>query len=161
MKKGVYFMAAAIVMIFCDSGVGDAATYTPDEMLVVSGFTVEITGTGCGSNSDSAWGTARGGSRNTATARIRNSSSIGKSPVLGGTQLSASPITRLRSGKRSPSPHVRWKRMRSKALIRGKRMFLVNSIGKKYRAPTGTYKLYNGNLVTVRNGQILPKTGCP
>lgn len=36
--------------------------YTPDEMLVVLGFTVEIAGAGAGTDPDSAWETATGGS---------------------------------------------------------------------------------------------------
>jgi hypothetical protein len=38
--------------------------YTPDEMLVVMGFTVEIAGGGTGKDSDSTWETASGGSLN-------------------------------------------------------------------------------------------------
>ncbi|MBM3945306.1 MAG: hypothetical protein FJ317_07465, partial [SAR202 cluster bacterium] len=41
-----------------------AGAYTPDEMLVVLGFSVEITGAGSGSDVDSAWETASGGSLN-------------------------------------------------------------------------------------------------
>lgn len=37
------------------------AAYTPDEMHVVLGFTVEITGAGSGSDADSAWETVSGG----------------------------------------------------------------------------------------------------
>jgi len=160
-KKRIYLMAILFMMIFCSSGRVDAVNFMPEEMLVVSEFTVDISGVGCGSNSGSAWGTVRGGSRNTATARIRNSSHIGKSPAIGRTPLPTLPVSRLRSSTQSPLPQTRWKRMRSKALIQGRRMFLVNSLGKKQRAPTGTYKLNNGKFIAVRNGQVLPKSGCP
>jgi hypothetical protein len=40
------------------------STYTPDEMLVVLGFTVEIQNAGSGTDSDSAWETCSGGSLN-------------------------------------------------------------------------------------------------
>lgn len=40
------------------------STYTPDEMLVVLGFTVEIAGAGAGDTPDSAWETCSGGSLN-------------------------------------------------------------------------------------------------
>jgi len=159
--RSCWFGSLFFVTVFCFSGTAYAAVYTPDDMLVVTGFTVEITGAGTGCDSNSAWETVRGGSLNIATARSRYSNHAVKSPALGRTALPALPIPRLRSGTRSPSPHTRWKRMRSKALIQGKRMFLVNPIGKKHMAPTGTYKLNNGKFVTVRNGRILPKTGCP
>jgi hypothetical protein len=37
------------------------SSYHPDEMLVVLGFTVEITGAGGGTDTDSAWETCTGG----------------------------------------------------------------------------------------------------
>lgn len=40
------------------------STYTPDEMLVVLGFTVTIDNAGSGSDPDSAWETCSGGSLN-------------------------------------------------------------------------------------------------
>ncbi len=43
---------------------GLAGAYTPDEMLVVLGFRVEITGAGSGGDVDSAWETMAGGSLN-------------------------------------------------------------------------------------------------
>lgn len=43
-------------------------TYTPDEMLVVLGFTVVIGGEGSGSDPDSAWETCSGGSLNIEVA---------------------------------------------------------------------------------------------
>lgn len=39
-------------------------SYRPDEMLVVKGFTVEITGAGGGTDVDSAWETCTGGALN-------------------------------------------------------------------------------------------------
>jgi hypothetical protein len=39
-------------------------TYTPDEMLVVLGFTITIDNAGTGSDPDSAWETCSGGSLN-------------------------------------------------------------------------------------------------
>jgi hypothetical protein len=42
--------------------------YTPDEMLVVLGFTVTIDNAGTGSDPDSAWETASGGSMNIEVA---------------------------------------------------------------------------------------------
>ncbi len=148
MKKDVYFMAAAIVMIFCASGVAAASWFTSDQILAVLGFTVEICGAGSGADSNSAWGTARGGSH------------IVKSPALGRTALPAPSAPRLRSSALRPASHVRWRPMHSKASIRGNRMFLLNPGGKKQLAPTGTYKLNNGKRVAVRNGLILPKANC-
>jgi len=52
-------------------------SYTPDEMLVVSGFTVEITGAGSGTDVDSVWETVSGGSLNIEVAN----SSVGTSQV--------------------------------------------------------------------------------
>jgi hypothetical protein len=40
------------------------STYTPDEMLVVMGFTVTIDNAGAGDDPDSAWETCSGGSLN-------------------------------------------------------------------------------------------------
>jgi len=161
-KGYIYAMAAAFTMIFCFSGMADANTYTPDEMFVVSGFTVEITSTGCGSDINSTWATGKGGSPNTATARSRYRSHGVKSPALGRTALPSS----LLSSQRHPRStrqiqQVHWKSMRGKALIRGKRMFLLSTGGKKQLAPTGIYKLNNGKRVAVRNGRILPKASCP
>ena len=42
--------------------------YTPDEMLVVLGFRVEITGAGTGTDPDSAWETCTGGALNIEVA---------------------------------------------------------------------------------------------
>ncbi|MFC1705835.1 phage tail protein [Planctomycetota bacterium] len=42
--------------------------YKPDDMLVVLGFTVEITGAGSGGDVDSAWETCTGGSLNIEVA---------------------------------------------------------------------------------------------
>jgi len=157
MKKNVCFMAAAV---FCSFGMADAAVYTPDDMLVVTGFTVEITGAGTGCDSNSAWEKVRGGSLNTTTARSGNRKHIRKYSAFRRTALPAPSVPRLRPGTRSSSPHARWKRMRSKALIRGKRLLLLSPTGKKHMAPTGTYRLNNGKLVVVRNGLILPKANC-
>ncbi|GIW72539.1 MAG: hypothetical protein KatS3mg102_2081 [Planctomycetota bacterium] len=44
------------------------STYTPDEMLVVLGFTVVIDNAGTGSDPDSAWETCTGGSLNIEVA---------------------------------------------------------------------------------------------
>ena len=44
------------------------SSYHPDEMLVVLGFTVEITGSGGGTDTDSAWETCTGGTLNIEVA---------------------------------------------------------------------------------------------
>lgn len=44
------------------------SSYYPDEMLVVLGFKVEITGAGSGTDVDSAWETCTGGSLNIEVA---------------------------------------------------------------------------------------------
>jgi hypothetical protein len=44
------------------------AAYTPDQMLVVLGFTVEIDGAGDGKTEDTAWETCSGGSLNIEVA---------------------------------------------------------------------------------------------
>jgi hypothetical protein len=44
------------------------STYTPDDMLVVLGFTVTIDNAGSGSDTDSAWETCSGGSLNIEVA---------------------------------------------------------------------------------------------
>ena len=44
------------------------SSYHPDEMLVVLGFTVEITSAGGGTDTDSAWETCTGGALNIEVA---------------------------------------------------------------------------------------------
>lgn len=57
-------LAVIAVQATAPSAAVRAGTYSPDDMLVVTGFTVEITGTGSGGDVDSAWETTSGGSLN-------------------------------------------------------------------------------------------------
>lgn len=61
-------LAAIAVQATAPSVAAEDSTYTPDDMLVVLGFTVEITGAGSGSDVDSAWETVSGGSLNIEVA---------------------------------------------------------------------------------------------
>jgi phage tail-like protein len=57
-------VAAMAVQAVVPSASAQDSTYSPDESLVVLGFTVEITGAGSGGDVDSAWETMSGGSLN-------------------------------------------------------------------------------------------------
>jgi phage tail-like protein len=61
-------LAAIAVQAAAPSVAAQHGTYTPDEMHVVLGFTVEITGAGSGGDVDSAWETSSGGSLNIEVA---------------------------------------------------------------------------------------------
>ncbi|MDX9819876.1 MAG: hypothetical protein RBT16_13260, partial [Desulfococcus multivorans] len=63
MKTFFSVMVILLCVAFCR-----AEAYTPDEMLVVLGFTITIDNAGTGSDPDSAWETCSGGALNIEVA---------------------------------------------------------------------------------------------
>lgn len=87
------------------------STYTPDEMLRVQGFKVEITGAGSGGDVDSAWESCSGGSLNIERADPTDPGlSIGtlsvetitlRGPLTGGRKWLAAALGDGKAGKRA------------------------------------------------------------
>ena len=91
------------------------STYTPDEMLVVLGFTVEITGAGSGTDSDSAWETVSGGALDYADGKVSVGEVTLRGPLTGGRAWIGKALEQVAKGE-----HPRLK-MTITELVRGRR----------------------------------------
>ncbi len=106
MKRASISMLAGLVVFVTGITVHSPAvwggTYSPDDMLVVAGFTVEITGAGSNTDANSAWETASGGSLNVEVAAgspETDQVQVGQKYV--DTLTLRRPLTPRRSGKGS------------------------------------------------------------